>query len=256
MQPSGAGWRRIRRRRSILPHLILLILRLCLTRGLGIGRRRFRPGTRRAVGAVAGEHQERGDPVVERQYQPPPVDLGDLPAADVIAYADAHDLVRRTGADDGLRSVAIHHDAEERHVRRRRWRRRLRRDDDWWGRCRGAARRREQWTRARRGQAIERLRGQRTWESNLSRERRRVYRFPLPRLRGRGGRGARRRIGRRNRRWREHQQRRDGDWPKQGHAVPRRQLARSPSVTRNGGSSAARCEAVPASCTASCSTNA
>src|SRR5258708_1607651 len=163
VRPSGAGWRRIRWHGSILLHLIL---RFGLTLRLPIGRLRFLIGARCASGTVASEHHERGDPVVERQYQPPPVDLGDLPAADVVAYSHAHDLLRRTGADDGVRFVAIHHNAEQRHIGRRRWRRRwLRRDDDRWGRRRRPARRREQRTLARRRQAIERLRGQRTWES-------------------------------------------------------------------------------------------
>jgi hypothetical protein len=140
-----------------------------------------------------------------------------------------------------VRFVAIHHNAEQRHIGRR-WRRRwgLRRDDDRWGRRRRPARGGEQRTLARRRQAIERLRRQRTWEC-----------VPLPTQRGRltrlvrksgwigcslneragrprsqwrrRWRRLRRRIGRHNGGWRERQQRRDGYGPKQGHAVPRRQ---------------------------------
>jgi hypothetical protein len=162
-----------------------------------------------------------------------------------------------------VRFIAIHHNAEQRHIGRRRRRRRwLRRDEDRWGRRQRPARGREQRTLARRRQAIKRLRGQRTWESSallpsLRWKRGRLARFVhksrrlrrssvkeraerrRPRRR-RVGRGLRRRIGRRNGGWRKRQQHHDRHGTKQGHAAPRRQLARSPSVTRNSGSSTAR----------------
>src|SRR5262249_20311542 len=76
-------------------------------------------------------------------------------------------------------------------------------------------------------------------------------------LRGRVDRRGRRGIGCHDLSRRQHQQRCNRHLPYQRHAVPRRQMARSPSVTRNSGSSMACCDAapVPPSCTASWSTN-
>src|SRR5712691_3700525 len=116
---------------------------------------------RRVVGwrptAVATEQRERRQAPVERQNQTAPVDLSDLPSADIVADLHAGDL-RRSRTNDGARAFAVYHDTEERHVRRRRRCRRFRHALDWRRRRSGwTAARRKQRTVARCRQTIQRL---------------------------------------------------------------------------------------------------
>jgi hypothetical protein len=72
-----------------------------------------------AAGTIAGEHRERGEAAVEKQNQTPPFDLGNLPATNVVTDSHTHNAGRRTGADNGARFIAIHHNAEQGNIRGR-----------------------------------------------------------------------------------------------------------------------------------------
>src|SRR5712691_8310595 len=196
---------------------------------------------RRVVGwrptAVATEQRERRQAPVERQNQTAPVDLSDLPSADIVADLHAGDL-RRSRTNDGARAFAVYHDTENSHIRRRKRRR-----------CLGNALDR----RRRRSRRMAARRKQRT----IARRRQTIQRWLMQGIGGNAGGlvlGLRVRTGREHRSGPEHRERGDRSSQRMRHGVPRRQKARSASVVRKSGSSTGRPAAAPAGCTANAST--
>src|SRR5258708_13147653 len=95
------------RRRGILPRTRLLwrILRSAQH----VGRGSFIEWALTA-GAII-EQRECGKAIVERQNQLASLDLGDFPAADIVADSRTHDLLLRAGANNRARALPVHHDA-------------------------------------------------------------------------------------------------------------------------------------------------